>query len=200
MTFTFNDGIPAANNNPSNDQPDMLINNQSTKGIIAVDHIGFDTNLGGNHSQMHLPQFSTSTAVLNGKNTEGSLIYTEAGIDDIAHAQSIFKTDNGKFITSAIRAFAYVSDTGAVLGNQEWNVNNIVRNSAGVYTVTLDSNATTSRNFIVLVSAFMNNGPFFSSNFGYNISAQDSFILYFSAVNSTTLRDPVSFSFVVIQA
>lgn len=52
MTFIFNDGIPAAGNNPSNDQPIMLSNNVANAAIWEVDHIGFNTNGGGLHEQV----------------------------------------------------------------------------------------------------------------------------------------------------
>lgn len=52
MTFSFNTNIPAAPNNPSVDQPDMLTNNQSTNNLLAVDHISFNTAGGGQHKQV----------------------------------------------------------------------------------------------------------------------------------------------------
>lgn len=52
MTFTFNTSIPAASNDPSDDQPIMLSNNVATSGIIAVDHVGFNTSGGGQHLQV----------------------------------------------------------------------------------------------------------------------------------------------------
>lgn len=56
MTFSFNNAVPASANNPSVDQPDMLINNQSTASIIAVDHIGFNAARGGQHKAIHFNQ------------------------------------------------------------------------------------------------------------------------------------------------
>ena len=50
-TFTYNNLVPAAANNPSNDQPDMLINAASIASIVAVDHVGFNTAEGGTHNQ-----------------------------------------------------------------------------------------------------------------------------------------------------
>lgn len=51
--FTFTQTIPAAPNNPSNDQPLMLQNNAATFGWAAVDHLGFNTNNGGYHNVVH---------------------------------------------------------------------------------------------------------------------------------------------------
>jgi hypothetical protein len=52
-TFTFDTSVPAANNAPKNDQPIMQINNASTSGLIAVDHVGFNFPNGGYHNIIH---------------------------------------------------------------------------------------------------------------------------------------------------
>lgn len=51
-SFTFYNNIPAAANNPSVDQPKMLVNNQSENSIWDVDHVGFNTSGGGRHTQV----------------------------------------------------------------------------------------------------------------------------------------------------
>jgi len=50
-TFTYNNLVPASANNPSVDQPDMLINSASIASIVAIDHVGFNTAEGGTHNQ-----------------------------------------------------------------------------------------------------------------------------------------------------
>lgn len=55
--FTYVNTIPAANDNPSVDQPNMLGNTQSINSWAAQDHFGFNTsggtnNLGGLHAQV----------------------------------------------------------------------------------------------------------------------------------------------------
>lgn len=54
--YPFNSSIPAAANNPSDDQPDMLINNQSTESLLGEDHISFNENNGGYHTAIHFDQ------------------------------------------------------------------------------------------------------------------------------------------------
>lgn len=54
--FNFNTGIPAANNNPSVDQNPMLENFTAINQIIAVDHISFNANNGGQHTAIHFNQ------------------------------------------------------------------------------------------------------------------------------------------------
>ena len=68
-TYTYNNAIPAANNNPSLDQPDMLTNTQSIDSLIAVDHVGFNAAGGGRHNQItfnanNVPAVPTSPPVL----------------------------------------------------------------------------------------------------------------------------------------
>jgi hypothetical protein len=58
MTFTFNNAIPAAANNPSSDQPGMLTNNISNALIWAVDHFGFNSSNGGSHQCVRMPFIS----------------------------------------------------------------------------------------------------------------------------------------------
>jgi hypothetical protein len=52
MSFSFNTGIPATADNPSNDQPIMQQNNVATSGILGVDHITFNANNGGTHTHV----------------------------------------------------------------------------------------------------------------------------------------------------
>jgi hypothetical protein len=53
--FAYTQGIPATNDNPSDDQPPMLINNDNNFLIWNVDHIGFNQNNGGFHTILHQP-------------------------------------------------------------------------------------------------------------------------------------------------
>jgi len=203
MSFIFNTAIPAAPNNPSFDQPDMLSNNVATNGILAVDHVSFNTNFGGNHLQVHLSQYSTSNAVVNGANTEGSVVYSAAGVADPAHGQLNFKNDNGTFLLSGIRAFASVDSAGVIIATQSSNIASVVRNSIGKFTFTLTANAVTSDKFLIFISSRQaSNGDPVIGN--YVILGIGSFQLQFLRVPSgiggnVTLADPVAFSVSVIQ-
>ncbi len=203
MTFTFNTGIPAANNDPSADQPDMLINNVSTNGILAVDHISFNTNNGGTHLQVHLPQY-TNPVVINGSAAQGSVIYGAAGTADAAHAQCYFKTAQnvGAFVLplSCTRAWAFVSGGvgPVVIASQGVNVSGIVRNSAGVYTVTLGSNAVSSANFPVFVNSSTSGGGATLAN-AITARGVGSFTIQFANISTGAFTDPTNFSFQVLQ-
>lgn len=50
----YNENIPDAPNNPSNDQPLMKTNTNSISTWTGVDHFGFENNLGGYHTVVHL--------------------------------------------------------------------------------------------------------------------------------------------------
>ncbi len=43
MTISYNNNVPAGPNNPSVDQPQMLLNTQAINAIMAIDHAGFNT-------------------------------------------------------------------------------------------------------------------------------------------------------------
>lgn len=55
----FNNSIPASANNPANDQPLMLINNQSEFTIWTRDHVGYTSNGSGRHLQVTFNQTTT---------------------------------------------------------------------------------------------------------------------------------------------
>ena len=106
MTFTFNAGIPAANNNPSVDQPVMLQNNIATNGIIAVDHVGFNISNGGEHnkvtfvpqtldpgSQLTAPIVYCKTTTYPGPLTRSDL-YMETSSNDGGGTAKIFPLTN----------------------------------------------------------------------------------------------------------
>lgn len=101
MSIPYNLGIPASNHNPSVDQPNMLVNTNSTASIIAVDHVGFNTSGSGQHNQVtfnanNVPSLPTAPPVLftniqdgNGNNLPGSLaqIFFYSGANTKASTQ-----------------------------------------------------------------------------------------------------------------
>jgi len=53
--FSYNRDIPDGPNNPSNDQPLMKTNTNSTDDLINEDHYSFGVNNGGLHKQVRMP-------------------------------------------------------------------------------------------------------------------------------------------------
>jgi len=153
MSFTFNTGIPAANNDPSVDQPDMLSNNVSTNAILAVDHVTFNTANGGTHKQ----------TTFIGKNPPGAqvdptaVLYTNDGVANATHPQLRYRNSQGIFPISALRAaavFQLVAVNGAVIPTNAFNIASIVASGppAGkIYTITLNANSVNSDDVIVSI-------------------------------------------------
>jgi hypothetical protein len=61
ISFTL--GIPNGPDNPSNDQPDMKINNDNIPKYVAVDHIPFNVNSSGLHSQCTIQEQGSAGSV-----------------------------------------------------------------------------------------------------------------------------------------
>jgi hypothetical protein len=97
--FTFTNTAPAVNMPPSQSQPLMLQNFASTQGILAVDHVTFNNETGGQHKQVtftssNVPTVPTTPPVLftmpnipsgieqlffySGSNTQSSTQYVNA--------------------------------------------------------------------------------------------------------------------------
>lgn len=53
MNLNYNQNIPGSQNNPSDDQPLMRTNTNSTRTWVTIDHHGFKDNLGGYHTIIH---------------------------------------------------------------------------------------------------------------------------------------------------
>lgn len=70
MSFTYTSTIPAANNDPADDQPLMLQNFGSISSLIDIDHIGFNTASGGIHKQVNFQNQSSPSL------TGDSLLYS----------------------------------------------------------------------------------------------------------------------------
>lgn len=193
MSFSFDDTIPAANNNPSFDQPVMLQNNVSNQGIWTVDHIGFNAANGGTHAQLNFAGFGSSTLL---GPAPASLVYPAAGVADTANAQLYFKNSDGTFPISLIRACGYFSNGAIVIGSQQVNVSSVVHTSTGIYTISLVANAVTSNAFIITALA---DSSVPSLAVKYHITGIGTFQLQFFATTTMTLTDPNNFSFIVLQ-
>jgi hypothetical protein len=64
--FTYNENIPNPPNNPSNDVGIMQTNAQAIDSIIAVDHVGFNTDNGGSHNQITFAKNQSAPSLANG--------------------------------------------------------------------------------------------------------------------------------------
>src|SRR6266849_4452913 len=75
--YTYTGNIPAAGNNPSNDQPNMQTNTNSIASIVNVDLYGFGNNNGGTHQQVtfsgnNVPSLPATVPVLFTNTVDGA--------------------------------------------------------------------------------------------------------------------------------
>jgi hypothetical protein len=193
MSFTYNNSVPAAANNPSNDQPDMLTNAQSVEGIINVDHITFNTLGGGQHKQITFNNKNVPAAQTDPQ----SVCYTNSGTASSV-SQMFYRNQNGTFQVSPIKAWGLVDSAGNILGSQSLNIATVTPAGTGRYNIALSANAVNSTNFAVLVT-----GTVISSangvQSGYNITGVGTFQLVFLKLDGSGFEAPINFSFLVMQ-
>jgi hypothetical protein len=60
MFLSFNQNVPNGPDDPSDDQPIMLVNSQSTNTWPTIDHFGFNDIQGGYHKIIHQPTNASS--------------------------------------------------------------------------------------------------------------------------------------------
>lgn len=185
MSFTYVSNLPAAANNPSNDQPNMQTNTNSIASLISVNHIGFNTATAGQHKQVDFPDV-IAPATPTGT---ASVIFPKDGIADAAHAQLMFQNPNATYPISLIKAYGNITgSTGAIV--QSINVASVLRNSTGLYTVTLNASVVSGTSYGLF-------GGYSSgiavSGIQFSISSPTVFTVNFSGF------DPTNFYFIVTQ-
>jgi hypothetical protein len=200
-TFAYYANIPNAPDNPSFDQPLMQTNSGSINSIIGIDHLTFGQAQGGgpNVSDGQHKQVTFANKFVPGfmPTDPLSICYTNSGTASTV-SQMFYSNNNGIFQVSPIKAWGYAGTAG-IISSQSVNVATVTRVSAGIYTVTLTTNAVTGDNFAVIASTTSQAG----SNrlvVNYNIIGIGQFTLTFvSGNNAGTFLDPTSFSFLVMQ-
>lgn len=192
MTFSYNNLVPATNNNPSVDQPDMLINTQSIDSIVNVDHVSFNAASGGTHKQVTFSSKNAAGAQVDPQ----SVLFTGSGTASTV-SQMFYKTQNATMQISAVRAWAFCDGAGGILASQSSNVTSVT-GSGGNYNITLSANAVSSANFAVICSstAAAVGGDRLIAFYG--ITGVGTFALQTSKTDGT-LKAPTSFSFIVLQ-
>lgn len=142
----------------------MQTNTNAINSWVQIDHVGFNASNGGEHKQVTFPAETTQGTPAG----TSSVLYTAAGIADNAHPVLQYVNANLTFPVSLIRAYAaFDGATGAILSSQSIGVASIVRNSPGVYTVTLNTNVMASTVY----------GVFLSVSVGVSISSATVFVV-----------------------
>lgn len=158
--FAYISGIPATNNNPSDDQPDMMDNNDNSALIWETDHIGFNAPNGGLHQQNSYPAFSNGVVPVGDDPNEGSVAFSAAGEDDITRAQYFFKNVNMTAPLSALKVFGVFipltfPTTGPINPLNHFNMAAPVAqtsvNLRPFWTITINPNVLSSTNAAIFV-------------------------------------------------
>lgn len=179
MSFNYTTGIPAANNNPSTDQPDMLENNDSNYNIWDVDHYTFNNGLGlsGQHLQLQFPAKVSPVPTAAGS---ASAFYTLNGVANTTAANINMVNSAGTFPGFFIKAyglFALTSVPGiTVQSSQSFNIDTGTLAASGgglapfTFTIPLTAGVVTGNDIGVIVSIPDSLTASFPSFFGVRYS------------------------------
>lgn len=156
MSFTYTNAIPVGTNNPSQDWTNMNTNTTSISGLIAVDHIGFNTANGGYHNVVHFSNQSVDPGTIAGVGQE----YTKT----VGSDQQLFYRSGGGVITQLTGPNAAVASgngytwlPGGIL--MQWGTKTPVGNGNQTVTFT-DANINFPNNcFVVSISIARTGSP-----------------------------------------
>jgi hypothetical protein len=157
MPFIYDETIPAANNNPSSDQPVMQANALAITQLIAVDHVTFNSADSGKHEQVTFVDKNTPAAQTDPQ----SVLYTANGVAN-TKADLKFVNQNATFPLNSLRAFGLFSllngtpPTITTIGTQSFNIASAsginLTGSIARFTVTLSANVTTGNDVGIVLS------------------------------------------------
>ncbi len=125
-TFPYNLNIPDADNNPSEDQPDMQENTNSINQLINVDHFSFSQmDDDGEHRQVTLPiRGGGSGTIPTGRIAAEGTLYTKTGSgetqlfytpDASTNEYQLTRCITGNFATFAINGNGWTFLPGGML-------------------------------------------------------------------------------------
>lgn len=154
MSILYNNSIPAAANNPSNDQPDMQTNTDAIDSIIAVDHVSFNAAAGdvsGAHEQITFNDKNVPGAQTDPKST----LYTNDGTASTI-SELFYRNQSGIFLISSIKAFGRVIPNTGALSNA---LNCTVSSFGATVVIALTAGVVTGNNVCIFASQAANLGP-----------------------------------------
>ena len=170
--ISYNLGIPSGPNNPSNDQPNLLINNDNVATALAVDHVPFNVANTGYHTVIHqvpngglIPVDPPIVAgfgqlyaknVTVGVNTDTQLFF-KTGLGGVSQITGNFATANGWQQLGGV-LLQWGSITGTPIANGQ--TVNFTRNFTSVFSITLGttSNSTSDKTINILTGSVTNSG------------------------------------------
>ena len=185
--YTYDATEPAANSNPTNSQPTMLVNAASIASIIAQDHVGFSTDDGGYHKQI---SFNGNNIPGGAPSTVESFVYTDAGTANAA-ANLFLKNEVGTFPISLLKATgSFTASSGTATFLAQYNCATIAE-STGTFTITLTTTATTTNSVIVFVNSSNITGILFIPKWTFASNVL--------TITNTGLATAATISFAVLQ-
>jgi hypothetical protein len=104
MSYPIDFTIPAANSNPSNDQPKMQKNFQNINGFLSVDHVAPGSVGDGFHKEVTLYTLNPPASAPAGTT---SVVFSDEGTASTV-PQLYFQNSNSIFQISPIRAFGVI--------------------------------------------------------------------------------------------
>lgn len=135
VNFPYTRDIPATNNDPSDDQPDMAINTNSTDSLIAQDHFSFGVSNGGLHKQCTIGN-RTRLPLLPNPPTGVNQFATLYCNDTVSTGASV---ENGLWLKQGTAAEVYqltrtIAASNALFGVRTQNYNGVGANFFGGWT------------------------------------------------------------------
>lgn len=137
--FSFTRDIPFATHNPSSDQPIMQTNTNSEDSIWAVDHHGFNDNLGGYHNVIHQdPQLADPAAIPGIGQTYVKTVGSDVQLFYESGLGVVSQLSNSSALLPRVAVNFNVIATVPTIQNS-FNVTSVVRNGLGSYTINFTS-------------------------------------------------------------
>jgi len=153
--FSYDNTVPATNNSPTADQPNMLTNTQSGKSIWEEDHVGFGVSNGGTHLKntfytQQTPSIGSALSIVYPGARPAAYANATGGSDTNTYTLNALGTLPAS-IVKAGGTFSTTTTVGAISFESQFNCVSISSDGAGVYTITLQG-VTTGSNIIFLSS------------------------------------------------
>lgn len=214
MSFPIDITIPAAGNNPSNDQPKMLQNNINTNGYLTVDHVDPGATQNGIHKQSSYLSQATITTLVNPvitPNVSNGIAYVHnntAAPANFTNAGSTFSNEyyyfNGAganqstYPLNLVRAYALITTPNTITNG--FNITGVVKGSVGIYAVSFSQPAS-GTNYGVLITPIRPTGSntvVIPTVTLQNVSAIQITFLGISPSSSAGLVDPTAFTVAIL--
>lgn len=157
--MTYNPSIPQALDRISDSQPQLLANftQLNTKYGTSGDHYAWNNANPGEsnmHAKVTLPVLPTATAPGNAIPNPAAGTGVIYGSNSVGVTVPVWARDaagNPRYNLASVRSFVTFDAAGAIIGSM--NTTNVVRNSAGNFTVTMPAGSLPDSNYTLLISS-----------------------------------------------